>query len=62
MSFCLLRFSYSDSFMYQVEFYFSDSNLPRDNFLMKTINESDDGSIFFLFFFLAFIFASIKLA
>ncbi|XP_047965719.1 la protein 1 [Salvia hispanica] len=27
----------------QVEFYFSDSNLPRDKFLMKTISESDDG-------------------
>ncbi|KAL9253486.1 La protein 1-like protein [Drosera capensis] len=27
----------------QVEFYFSDSNLPRDNFLRKTIGESEDG-------------------
>lgn len=26
----------------QVEFYFSDSNLPRDKFLKKTIQESDD--------------------
>ncbi|KAL4579481.1 hypothetical protein LXL04_015629 [Taraxacum kok-saghyz] len=28
----------------QVEFYFSDSNLPRDDFLKKTIAESEDGS------------------
>ncbi|KAJ8446487.1 hypothetical protein Cgig2_028454 [Carnegiea gigantea] len=27
----------------QIEFYFSDSNLPRDNFLRKTISESEDG-------------------
>ncbi|KHG17682.1 La [Gossypium arboreum] len=27
----------------QVEFYFSDSNIPRDNFLKKKINEDDDG-------------------
>ncbi|KAL1532493.1 hypothetical protein AAHA92_32499 [Salvia divinorum] len=29
----------------QVEFYFSDSNLPRDKFLMKTISESEDGMV-----------------
>ncbi|KAK9148771.1 hypothetical protein Scep_007528 [Stephania cephalantha] len=29
----------------QVEFYFSDSNLPRDKFLMKTIEESEDGLV-----------------
>ncbi|XP_038886452.1 la protein 1 [Benincasa hispida] len=29
----------------QVEFYFSDSNLPRDCFLMKNINESPDGMV-----------------
>ncbi|XP_011081824.1 la protein 1 [Sesamum indicum] len=29
----------------QVEFYFSDSNLPRDAFLKKTISESDDGMV-----------------
>ncbi|XP_050364471.1 la protein 1 [Argentina anserina] len=29
----------------QVEFYFSDSNLPRDDFLKKTISESEDGMI-----------------
>ena len=29
----------------QVEFYFSDSNLPRDNFLKKCIEESEDESI-----------------
>ncbi|KAF4348424.1 hypothetical protein F8388_015735 [Cannabis sativa] len=32
----------------QVEFYFGDSNLPRDNFLKNTISESEDGSILFL--------------
>ncbi|KAF6145918.1 hypothetical protein GIB67_010964 [Kingdonia uniflora] len=29
----------------QVEFYFSDSNLPRDGFLKKSINETEDGFI-----------------
>ncbi|EPS59224.1 hypothetical protein M569_15585, partial [Genlisea aurea] len=29
----------------QVEFYFGDSNLPRDTFLKKTIGESDDGMV-----------------
>ncbi|KAM0046784.1 putative lupus La protein [Helianthus debilis subsp. tardiflorus] len=29
----------------QVEFYFSDSNLPRDNFLRTTITESEDGMV-----------------
>lgn len=29
----------------QVEFYFSDSNLPRDNFLRKTVEESEDGLV-----------------
>ncbi|KAL1829363.1 hypothetical protein ACET3Z_007775 [Daucus carota] len=29
----------------QVEFYFSDSNLPRDGFLSKTISESEDGLV-----------------
>ncbi|XP_077210516.1 la protein 1-like isoform X2 [Tasmannia lanceolata] len=29
----------------QVEFYFSDSNLPRDNFLKKSMSESDDGLV-----------------
>ncbi|XP_076941577.1 la protein 1-like [Bidens hawaiensis] len=29
----------------QVEFYFSDSNLPRDNFLKNTIAESEDGMV-----------------
>ncbi|KAK8496149.1 hypothetical protein V6N13_098129 [Hibiscus sabdariffa] len=29
----------------QVEFYFSDSNIPRDNFLRKKISESDDGMV-----------------
>ncbi|KAG8082540.1 hypothetical protein GUJ93_ZPchr0014g47506 [Zizania palustris] len=29
----------------QVEFYFSDSNLPRDAFLRKTVEESDDGLV-----------------
>ncbi|KAJ4958879.1 hypothetical protein NE237_025990 [Protea cynaroides] len=29
----------------QVEFYFSDSNLPRDNFLQKSISDSEDGMV-----------------
>ncbi|GAU21202.1 hypothetical protein TSUD_11190 [Trifolium subterraneum] len=29
----------------QVEFYFSDSNLPRDDFLRKTVTESEDGMV-----------------
>lgn len=29
----------------QVEFYFSDSNLPRDNFLKQTVDESEDGLV-----------------
>uniref|UniRef100_A0A7N0U9C1 La protein 1 n=1 Tax=Kalanchoe fedtschenkoi TaxID=63787 RepID=A0A7N0U9C1_KALFE len=29
----------------QVEFYFSDSNLPRDNFLKSTIADSEDGMV-----------------
>ncbi|XP_062185836.1 LOW QUALITY PROTEIN: la protein 1-like [Phragmites australis] len=29
----------------QVEFYFSDSNLPRDGFLRRTVEESDDGLV-----------------
>ncbi|KDP37242.1 hypothetical protein JCGZ_06298 [Jatropha curcas] len=29
----------------QVEFYFSDSNLPRDDFLAKKVSQSKDGSI-----------------
>ncbi|KAJ6847952.1 la protein 1-like [Iris pallida] len=29
----------------QVEFYFSDSNLPRDNFLKKSVQESEDGLV-----------------
>ncbi|EEF45909.1 la protein 1 [Ricinus communis] len=29
----------------QVEFYFSDSNLPRDNFMRNNINESEDGMV-----------------
>ncbi|XP_031104073.1 la protein 1 [Ipomoea triloba] len=29
----------------QVEFYFSDSNLPRDSFLKKTVDESEDGLV-----------------
>ena len=28
-----------------MEFYFSDSNLPGDPFLLKSIQESEDGSI-----------------
>lgn len=29
----------------QVEFYFSDSNLPRDSFLMQSIHDSEDGMV-----------------
>jgi lupus La protein len=29
----------------QVEFYFSDSNLPNDQFLLKSIDEAEDGCI-----------------
>ncbi|XP_048234233.1 la protein 1 [Ricinus communis] len=29
----------------QVEFYFSDSNLPRDDFLMKKVSQSKDGMV-----------------
>ncbi|PAN38901.1 hypothetical protein PAHAL_7G205900 [Panicum hallii] len=29
----------------QVEFYFSDSNLPRDGFLRRTVEESEDGLV-----------------
>ncbi|GLT25433.1 hypothetical protein SLA2020_005620 [Shorea laevis] len=29
----------------QVEFYFSDSNIPRDSFLKKKISESEDGMV-----------------
>ncbi|GAB2275689.1 hypothetical protein Dimus_010443 [Dionaea muscipula] len=29
----------------QVEFYFGDSNLPKDKFLMKTLSESEDGLV-----------------
>lgn len=35
----------SKNVLRQVEFYFSDSNLPRDNFLKKSINESEDGLV-----------------
>ncbi|TVU29288.1 hypothetical protein EJB05_20848 [Eragrostis curvula] len=31
------------SVLRQVEFYFSDSNLPRDRFLRETVQQSDDG-------------------
>ncbi|KAL9253483.1 La protein 1-like protein [Drosera capensis] len=34
----------------QVEFYFSDSNLPRDYFLRKTIGESEDGCMVEFYF------------
>ncbi|KAL5975924.1 hypothetical protein ACLOJK_020253 [Asimina triloba] len=33
----------ADEILKQVEFYLSDSNLPRDPFLMKSIKESEDG-------------------
>ncbi|GKV16259.1 hypothetical protein SLEP1_g26927 [Rubroshorea leprosula] len=31
--------------LHQVEFYFSDSNLPRDEFMHKTVTESKDGMV-----------------
>jgi len=34
----------------QVEFYFSDSNLPGDQFLLKSIEESGDDCILILNF------------
>ncbi|KAK3158424.1 hypothetical protein QOZ80_2AG0137070 [Eleusine coracana subsp. coracana] len=33
------------SVLRQVEFYFSDSNLPRDKFLRETVEQSDDGLV-----------------
>ncbi|TVU29312.1 hypothetical protein EJB05_20875 [Eragrostis curvula] len=33
------------SVLRQVEFYFSDSNLPRDRFLRETVEQSDDGLV-----------------
>ncbi|XP_068647776.1 la protein 1 [Aristolochia californica] len=35
----------SKNVLRQVEFYFSDSNLPRDKFLTNSINESEDGLV-----------------
>ncbi|XP_072990541.1 la protein 1 [Typha latifolia] len=35
----------SKNVLRQVEFYFSDSNLPRDKFLKKTVEESEDGLV-----------------
>ncbi|XP_048331387.2 la protein 1 isoform X1 [Ziziphus jujuba] len=35
----------SSKVLRQVEFYFGDSNLPRDNFLKKSISESEDGLV-----------------
>ncbi|TVU15383.1 hypothetical protein EJB05_38902 [Eragrostis curvula] len=35
----------SKTVLRQVEFYFSDSNLPRDGFLRRTVEESDDGLV-----------------
>lgn len=32
----------------QVEFYFSDSNLPRDGFLRRAVEESQDGRILYI--------------
>jgi len=37
-------------FFYQVEFYFSDSNLLTDGFMRKNITESEDGCILFRHF------------
>lgn len=43
---------------WQVEYYFSDSNIPRDKFLRSKIEESEEGCeslLFFLFPFLSFL-------
>jgi len=37
--------SKAKSVLRQVEFYFSDSNLPRDKFLRETVEQSDDGLV-----------------
>lgn len=42
-------------FIFQVEFYFSDSNLLTDGFMRKSITESQDGSILFLNFHIKYI-------
>lgn len=36
----------------QIEFYFSDSNLPRDKFMKELVTASEDGCKFALFYFL----------
>lgn len=45
----------------QVEFYFSDSNLPRDNFLKKTISENEDGCILALQFIVFFALYALRM-
>jgi lupus La protein len=42
-----------------VEFYFSDSNLPRDKFLRETVEQSDDGRDDLLPFTLSMCFRSV---
>ena len=39
-----------------MEFYFSDSNLPIDDFLKKTVRESDDGRKFLYLLCFLFLF------
>ena len=38
-----------------MEFYFSDSNIPRDKFLRNTIDSSEDGSILLSVFLVYFM-------
>ncbi|XP_065869445.1 la protein 2 [Euphorbia lathyris] len=35
----------AEKILHQVEFYFSDSNLPRDDFLMERVSQSNDGMV-----------------
>ncbi|WCJ40776.1 La protein 1 [Euphorbia peplus] len=35
----------SQKILHQVEFYFSDSNLPRDDFLMQKVSQANDGMV-----------------
>lgn len=41
----------------QVEFYFSDSNIPTDEFLRGKISESSDASILITYFFILSFFS-----
>lgn len=51
--FCVVGYSVWVVVVLQVEFYFSDSNLPGDPFLLRSIQESGDDCILFTEFLLA---------